>query len=368
MTKFLTRESFKLHCVLGRIAAIAIGIGTLTFSPLSSSFATSPPYAMVTALALSPDGQVVAVSTKAWRGDRIKVWNVQQHFSYPGVPDAQADHLGFSSDGQFLNAVTDREVGLWELSTGKRQHSEPSGADHFNLSVVSPDWQQLAQVAGPYFGKPPYELEVKRAGKVLWRVPAVEPGSALAFSPDGQRLVCVGSIRLSSELPATWSKEMVLRIFDARTGNVLQSIPVGDKKALEVSFTGAGKQVAVVFADGRVTLLDADIAREVKTFIIPARPTTEDTEPNWIGEFYFSQDGETLVSLKRDIQLWDVRQGTLQTTLKPPGYPWIAKTAFSADKKTFAVGVNVQDTPYGAGQPSVYVWNVESGQLIATFF
>ena len=162
----------------------------------------------ITALAWSPDGEFLAITSA---GGELLLLDFRAGCEelLRGDRDSSLDALGFSSDGQFLMAAGQSgELSLWELGgTGIRPMAMdpiPLGCGWIDTAAWHPQGLQLAVAAGR-------QLRLWDGASRQWRrdIPDL-PGTiqALAWSADGVQLAasCQGEVALwrpcSSRAPA----------------------------------------------------------------------------------------------------------------------------------------------------------------------
>ena len=192
-----------IRCTIWKII---IGIGI--FCLKCESTASPPPFPEgVDAIALSPDGQIVAAAGRGLKYG-IKVWSVSKRFSYLGVPNGEWQHLGFLPDGQMLHGLTRGAMHAWEVTTGKQKLIHRGGLEPYFAFTVAPDWKRIGQVTVPQSSNSEYELRIQNIGKVALLIPNAEPNSSLRFSPDGQMLASVGIVQQTNELTTGWVKTL----------------------------------------------------------------------------------------------------------------------------------------------------------------
>jgi len=162
---------------------------------------------LVKALRFAPDGASVATSAE----DSVRIWDVARatetrRITMPNAPPGplrwrngpslDGAHLAFSPDGRFLAASSERDglICLLDMSSGRElSRLEGTTGYHTKAFAFSPNGKILATgiETGKELGR---ELSIRlwdvAARRDLCRVKAhLSEISALAFSPDGRRLV-----------------------------------------------------------------------------------------------------------------------------------------------------------------------------------
>jgi WD40 repeat protein len=161
----------------------------------------------VQALALSPDGKLLAA---ACQGGRVPLWALEGGKAEPrrelAFGDPMVRSVAFSADGRALACCGNGPIRIWDVQTGKELLEGGLPQERGVLAVCfSPDGKTLA--AGIYDG-------TARLWDVATGAPRARPLThdglvyAVQFSPDG-RLVCTGSA------------DGTARLWDASTGQPL---------------------------------------------------------------------------------------------------------------------------------------------------
>jgi WD40 repeat protein len=313
-------------------------------------------HSAVTAVALSPDGKVLASA-----GERVRLWETS------GKPirtlSVSAAGLAISPDGKTLaTAGRDRVIHLWEVESGKEK-SQLKGHKHGILGVAfSPDGKYLAsgdvqatvRIWDVESGKETQVMDMKSIAESL----------SFAFSPDSKSLVCAGAWNDSSFLPkgATLNiqgveverkEENAVLAWNVATGKEMYHLTGLADKIMSVAYSPDGKTVAATSADGRVGLWDAVSGKE-RLYIV-AHPDHKESTFAASPCVVFTPDSKVLVtaSTDRTIRLWDA------TTAKELGQFTVPEAgcyclAVSKDGKVLATS---------GSDGTILLWNREAAKL-----
>ena len=167
---------------------------------------------------------------------------------------------------------------------------------------------------------------------------------SVAFSPDEKTI-------------ASGGYDKTVRLWDAQTGKLLQTLIGHTATVWDVAFSSDGKTIASGSHDKTVRLWEADTGEPLRTL------TTEQMTAVW--SVAFSPDGKTIAStsIYSAIRLWNVKTGQLLRTLTRENQRLIKNkrdlvrrmgrmVAFSPDGKTIASdnilgGVELRDVETG---------------------
>lgn len=222
----------------------------------------------ITGLAFAPDGRRLAVSSVTVQGEEggVVVWELDpgrgvRH--YRGLV-GQVSHTEISRDAKYLAALShDWKVGLWELSTGKLLHliEVPRGVSADNAALAfDHDARRLGFAAGQAA-----RLWLVADGKQSdWKLP---PGltDAMAFSPDGQRLLLLRTETESGDEPFGNAVPRVLQVRDLLSKEPLR--PLYTLRDFNVQTFAAvfGPQADYFVVKGAARIGDTQV-RHIKAF------------------------------------------------------------------------------------------------------
>jgi len=272
--------------------------------------------APVLAIAFSPDGKQLASAASRWGArygydpspSEVRFWDVAERKT-TAVMKGHESHvfsLAYMPDGKTLISVSlDRTMRLWDVASGTQIGSLPPALAAAESSAAVP-------VLTP-------SRTLPELGGGVW---------AVAYSPDGQRLIWGGHARSLGICEPLNSPPMFH--------------DVGDGATRVIAFAPDGRTFAHGNGAGRIWLWDTESKRALATFKWHSRQ---------IYGLAFSPDGKVLAAGGFDCQvkMWDLESG--RELLAPPKQALpIGSLGFTPDGRTLVVATGSRTEPLIPGE------------------
>jgi len=256
----------------------------ITGQPLGSQVPTRS-YGSPTSMALSPDGDTVAVGT--FEG-LIFTWDLgvgevggRRFARVPG----HVENLTFNSSGETLMALDGfSDVFWWDAASGRRLDVQEGNGliAGYNQAVFSPDGEMLASSTKPGIVS---LTDVSTRGVRTLRTGQDRRVHHLVFSGGGDRL-------------AVATEDERILMFDLRTGNRIRVESVGDRSVRALSFSSDGLRLAAAYEDSgsktSVSLFKTETGGRVVGGSFDALALWPDFTVGLSGSIAFSPDNLTL--------------------------------------------------------------------------
>ena len=164
----------------------------------------------------------------------------------------------------------------------------------------------------------------------------------IAFSPDGEQIASAG-------------RDGKVKIWNSRTGRIIQEFPAHAGAACSVAFHPDGRYLASAGADRLVKVWDL-AATQQPAFTGPCDAIRKFGAAHTVA--FRPPDGRHLAAgCDEEVRVWDWKTDQLLYTVSGPQYDSIP-IVFSPDGQRLATG--------GAWEQGLILWNAESGRLLGT--
>jgi WD40 repeat protein len=265
--------------------------------------------------------------------------------------------LSLASNGRYFAVPAMNAVDLWDVEKGRRIRKFVGLEYSADAIAFSRDGREIAAGGGGSGGGQIVIWDVE-SGRVNARIPVPvknsfnsNPGfvnfKALAFSPDGRRLIYAGSF---DSIVATLRYE-VARILERASG-LFKSVWVGAVSTNALDVSPDGRMFALGLYDGTISLIDSE-GRQIRS--LGGKGNTG------IEGVWFSPDGQLLASnpvdrdksLSTGVKIWNVSSGQLLLSLPVKENSWLNEISWSPDGKSIAT----------RSLQALRIWNTRTGML-----
>lgn len=245
---------------------------------------------LVTSVALSPDGQLLAAGTLTGVIRLFDISTKELLHTFEGFSrndyrfSDRVYSVAFSPDGQILATVADDQtIKLWNPHTGELLHTLKEYPVSFQSVAFSPDGQILA--SGSHYK--PIKLWNPNSGELLHTIEGnSEKVHCVAFSPNGQILASV-------------TNDQTIKLWNPNTGELQHTLKVDSSIFRSVAFSPDGQFLASGSSDQTIKLWNPHTGELLHTI---------EGDSICVDSVTFSPDGQFLASCgKTTVQVWRIQ-------------------------------------------------------------
>jgi WD40 repeat protein len=257
--------------------------------------------------------------------------------------------VAYSPDGRRIVSLGGGTIKIWDAETGWELQTLKVDKKYGCSSVAySPGGHGLASAMGKTI-----KIWDAETGRELYTLRGhTDPVGAVAYSPDGRRIVSVGT---------------EIKIWDAETGRELNTFKGHtSSRVRSVAYNPDGRRIASLAVDDIIRIWDVESGRELQTLKGYGLGHT-----GWGCSVAYNPDGRRILAVSVDgtIKIWDAESGQILHTLTDES----GSVAYSPDGRRIVSGSYHQamvDTPDGPRVAStshaLKIWDAESGRELQT--
>ncbi|BAY96530.1 hypothetical protein NIES37_04630 [Tolypothrix tenuis PCC 7101] len=255
---------------------------------------------------------------------------------------AAVNAIAISPDSNLLaTGSNDKQVHLWDLSSGKWLYTFSGQAEAVLSVAISPDGQKI--VSGSVDRKiSSWQIDTRKFLRTFFYLnsPYSHNGfiHSVAFSSDGKYIV-------------SGSNDKTIRIWGCYTGTIKCTLNGHLDAVLAVIFSPDSKTIVSGSADKTIRIWDVNTRKQRS--ILSGHLAAVNT-------VVISSDGQTLISGSTDttIKIWNLNTGELLHTL----------TRHSTAVLSISLSINSNTLASSSSDGVINIWHLPTGEIIQTFY
>lgn len=284
---------------------------------------SGPPKQIINAVALSPDGQTLAIA----RHGEVELQSLPERKTVRKLSGihGSVNGVAFSNDGQFVVAAAGEpglfgEAQLFRVADGSLVNKFRGHKDSLYCARLSPDKKLLATGG--------YDNTIK-----LWDV---TDGKELRTFDGHNGAVFELAFRADGKVLASASGDRTVKLWNVATGDRLDTFKESLKELYSLAFSPDGQRLAAAGVDNRIRVwrIMPDAKEGTSSLLI-----SHFAHESPILRLVWSSDGQTVASAGEDrlVKIWSADSMTIRQTLEKQS-DWASGLAISGDGQALVVG------------------------------
>lgn len=268
------------------------------------------------------------------------------------------NQIAYSPDGQKLAVASSIGIWIYDANTTEALNLFPIGR------VLSVSFSRDGNtIASANYGNTVKMWDAHTGNLLNTLTDYTNSTWCVSFSPDGKTLAMGNVDRLSHTKNTTHIQDTV-QVRDAQTGDLISTFIGHTDSIRSISFSPDGKTIVSGSSDRTARVWDVQTGDLISTFTTGTSTSTE--LKSRINDVCFSPDGKTVVSASADhtVRLFDSNTGQHLKTFMRGGAGEAVSVSFSPDGQTLAIGIGRQ--AYGNTYNTVQFYDVNTSRLVNT--